>query len=354
MARMIATISGGVDSAVAAARAQDAGHEVVGVHLNLASATTQGLGCFSPDAEQDAQAVADHLGIDFEVWDLTEEFDRDVVDHFVGQYAAGRTPNPCLRCNEKVKFSAVCDTALARGFDAVITGHYARLVTGDDGHVELHRGSDSTKDQSYVLGVLTQDRLRHCLFPLGESNKNDVRQEARTRGIRVADKRDSFDICFIPDGDTAGFLRQRLGSRPGDIRDELGGVVGQHEGSYAYTIGQRKGLKLGNPRSDGRPRYVTGVDSETNTVHVGPRENLAISSVRVVHPLWCDQGPDEPFHAGVQLRAHGREIPALVTPDGDAVRIDLERPEYGVAPGQSAVIYNGTQVIGSTVIDSTS
>ncbi|HVU93322.1 MAG TPA: tRNA 2-thiouridine(34) synthase MnmA, partial [Jatrophihabitans sp.] len=226
--RVLAAMSGGVDSAVAAARAVDAGHDVTGVHLALSAAPATlrhgARGCCTVEDAHDARRAADVLGIPFYVWDLAERFRADVIDDFVGEYAAGRTPNPCLRCNEKIKFAAVLDKALALGFDAVVTGHHARLVDG-----RLLRSVDAAKDQSYVLAVCTREQLAHAMFPLGNSTKAEVRAEAAARGLAVADKPDSHDICFIADGDTRGFLRQRLGEEPGDIVDAAtGAVLGRH------------------------------------------------------------------------------------------------------------------------------
>src|ERR687897_1089626 len=228
--RILAAMSGGVDSAVAAALAVDAGHDVTAVHLALSTAPatlrTGSRGCCSKEDARDAGRVADVLGIPFYVWDLAERFHEDVIDDFVAEYAAGRTPNPCLRCNEKIKFAAVLDKAMALGFDAVATGHHARL--GADGL--LRRSVDLAKDQSYVLAVLTREQLDRAIFPLGDSTKARVREEAAARGLAVADKPDSHDICFIADGDTQGFLRRRLGNEPGDIVDSASGeVLGQHE-----------------------------------------------------------------------------------------------------------------------------
>nr|MBA3528181.1 tRNA 2-thiouridine(34) synthase MnmA [Propionibacteriaceae bacterium] len=257
--RVLAAMSGGVDSAVAAARAVDAGHDVTGIHLALSknpqSFRSGARGCCSKEDAHDARRAADVLGIPFYVWDLSDRFAADVVDDFVAEYAAGRTPNPCLRCNEKIKFAAVLDRALALGFDAVCTGHYARLSrTG--GGVTLHRAIDEAKDQSYVLAVLNQQQLSRSFFPLGSSLKSEVRAEAEGRSLSVADKPDSHDICFIADGDTSGFLAGRLGSAPGDIVTADGRKVGDHSGSHQFTIGQRRGLRLGVPAEDGKPRYV--------------------------------------------------------------------------------------------------
>ena len=357
MARLIAALSGGVDSAVAAARAVDAGHEVTGIHLALSrnplTYRTGSRGCCSLEDANDARRVADRLGIPFYVWDFSAEFQRDVVENFLGEYARGRTPNPCLRCNEKIKFAAMCDRALTLGFDGVVTGHYARLVTRSDHTVELHRSVDLAKDQSYVLGVLTQEQLRHSWFPLGDSVKPEVRREARERGLKVADKPDSYDICFIPEGDTAGYLHEKLGRRPGEIRDESGATLGQHQGIVGFTVGQRKGLQLGVPASDGRPRYVLRLDPVNNTVVVGPKQSLTVRAIQAVEPLWCESEPTDEIDATVQLRAHAAEVPARVRVDATHVLIDLEEPTYGISPGQTAVIYQGTKVIGSATIDST-
>ena len=209
-------MSGGVDSAVAAARAADAGHEVTGVHLALSlnpqSYRSGARGCCTLEDARDARRAADVIGIPFYVWDMAERFHRDVVSDFVAEYAQGRTPNPCLRCNEKIKFAAVLDRAVALGFDAVCTGHHARLADG-----RLHRSPDRAKDQSYVLAVLRPGQLGRAMFPLGDSTKAEVREEAAVRGLAVADKPDSHDVCFIPDGDTRGFLSHQLGSAPGAI-----------------------------------------------------------------------------------------------------------------------------------------
>ncbi len=370
MARVIAAMSGGVDSAVAAARAVEAGHDVTGVHLalsrNPASYRSGARGCCTIEDSNDARRAADVIGIPFYVWDLSERFHEDVVEDFMDEYAAGRTPNPCLRCNEKIKFAAVLDRALALGFDAVATGHYAQLRTGTDGLIEMHRAVDHAKDQSYVLGVLDQQQLAHSLFPLGDSTKPDVRLEAERRGLLVADKPDSHDICFVADGDTAGWLREKLPDRvgservrelSGDIVDETTGeVLGTHEGSYGFTIGQRKGLRLGTPAADGKPRFVLDIEPVSGTVTVGPRERLAIDRISAMRPRWCGTVPTT-VHGTVQLRAHGAEHRAVVRihDEGEPrVEIDLLDPAEGIAPGQAAVIYDGSRVVGSATIESTS
>ncbi len=359
--RVVAAMSGGVDSAVAAARAVEAGHDVTGIHLALSrnpqSYRTGARGCCTIEDSNDARRAADVIGIPFYVWDMSEEFHRDVVTDFMDSYAAGRTPNPCLRCNEKIKFAAVLEKALALGFDAVATGHYAQLRTGTDGLVQMHRAVDHGKDQSYVLGVLDQEQLRHSLFPLGDSTKPQVREEAARRGLLVADKPDSHDICFVADGDNAGWLREKLGdaapNHGGDIVDDATGqVLGQHEGTYAYTIGQRKGLRLGVPAPDGKPRFVLDIEPVSGTVTVGPREALTVHRITGEHPRWCGTVP-ETLTGTVQLRAHGAEHACEVTVDGETVQITLLDTAQGIAPGQSAVLYDGTRVVGSVTITAT-
>jgi tRNA-specific 2-thiouridylase len=351
-------MSGGVDSAVAAARARDAGHDVTGVHLALApdprSFRTGARGCCTLEDSRDARRAADVIGIPFYVWDLAERFREDVVEDFYAEYAAGRTPNPCLRCNERIKFAALLDKALALGFDAVCTGHYARIVDTGAGR-ELHRAADHGKDQSYVLGVLDAEQLAHALFPLGDDTKDDVRAEAARRGLAVARKPDSHDICFIPDGDTRAFLARRLGSEPGPIVDTDGNTLGEHDGAYAFTVGQRKGLRIGTPAPDGRPRYVLDVRPVNNTVVVGSAEDLDIDALVGIRPRWCGPAPDGPFPCTVQLRAHGDEYPAVAEAADDEVRVRLVGANArGIARGQAAVLYDGTRVVGSATIDATS
>ncbi|MFI6450083.1 tRNA 2-thiouridine(34) synthase MnmA [Streptosporangium amethystogenes] len=353
--RVLAAMSGGVDSAVAAARIAEAGHDVTGVHLALSanpqSYRTGARGCCTVEDSRDARRAADVIGIPFYVWDMAERFHRDVVEDFVSEYAAGRTPNPCLRCNEKIKFEAVLDRALALGFDAVATGHHARVTDG-----VLSRSPDAGKDQSYVLGVLTREQLGHAIFPLGDSTKAQVREEAARRGLMVADKPDSHDICFIADGDTRGFLADRLGTAPGPIVDESGEVVGGHEGAYGFTVGQRKGLRIDRPAPDGRPRYVLSIEPVSNTVTIGPRSSLAVSEIVAERPVWNGPTgePREPLTCTVQLRAHGEVYGCRARLSGGEVHITLDAPATGVAAGQAAVLYLGDIVIGSATIASAS
>ncbi len=355
--RVLAALSGGVDSAVAAARAVEAGHDVTAVHLALSrnpvSFRSGARGCCTLEDARDARRAADVLGVPFYVWDLAERFAQDVVDDFVAEYAAGRTPNPCVRCNERIKFSAVLDRGRALGFDAVCTGHYARLVDGPTGR-ELHRAADPAKDQSYVLGVLTAQQISGAMFPLGDTVKAQVRVEAAARGLAVAQKPDSHDICFVADGDTAGFLRRSLGDRPGSVVDSDGAVLGEHEGAFAFTVGQRKGLRLDRPAPDGRPRYVLDISPVTSTVTVGSRQQLAVSSIEGSGLRWSAGPVSGPFPCGAQLRAHGEELPAVAETGADGrLRVALSEPAFGVAPGQSVVLYAGTRVLGSATVDRT-
>lgn len=357
--RILAAMSGGVDSAVAAARAVDAGHDVVGVHLALSRAggalRTGSRGCCTIEDAMDARRAADRLGIPFYVWDFSERFRDDVIEDFVSEYRAGRTPNPCMRCNERIKFAALLERAHELGFDAVCTGHYASLREGADGERELHRASDQAKDQSYVLGVLTAEQLAAAYFPLGETpSKAVVRAEARARGLSVAAKADSHDICFIPDGDTRGFLAEKVGAAAGDVVDRTGAVVGAHDGAHAFTVGQRRGLRLGVPAPDGRPRFVLEVRPVSNTVVVGPKEALAVVRISGSRFTWTGSPPaSEVFACQVQIRAHADPVPATARLEGGTLGIEPVEPFEGVAPGQTAVLYDGTRVIGQTTIDRT-
>jgi tRNA-uridine 2-sulfurtransferase len=357
--RVLAAMSGGVDSAVAAARAVEAGHDVTGVHLALSanpqSFRTGARGCCTLEDSRDARRAADVIGIPFYVWDLAERFRADVVEDFVAEYAAGRTPNPCLRCNEKIKFAALLDKALALGFDAVCTGHYATIVTREDGSRELHRADDAAKDQSYVLGVLDERQLAHAMFPLGDTHttKDEIRAEAERRGLAVARKPDSHDICFIADGDTQGFLAKHLGTAEGDIVDESGQKLGSHSGAYGFTIGQRKGLRLGVPAPDGKPRFVLDISPVNNSVTVGPAEALDVIALTGITPRWCGEPPTGAGSYTAQLRAHGEDVPVTAEPDGEELRIRFAEPMRGVAPGQAVVLYDGTRVVGSATIAAT-
>ncbi|MBD3778970.1 MAG: tRNA 2-thiouridine(34) synthase MnmA [Micrococcales bacterium] len=357
--RVLAALSGGVDSAVAAARAVDAGHEVVGVHMALSRDRAQlrsgSRGCCSIEDAGDARRAADVLGIPYYVWDLSERFEDTVVADFLAEYEAGRTPNPCVRCNEHIKFDALLDKALALGFDAVCTGHYARAERDGDGTPVLRRAADRAKDQSYVLAVMGPQRLSRALFPLGDApSKDAVRAEAAARGLGVSAKPDSYDICFVADGDTQGFLRSRLGSRPGEVVDVDGAVLGQHDGAYGYTVGQRKGLRLGRPAPDGRPRYVMAIEPVSNRVVVGGAEDLSVAALDAVDAVWFGDAPAAWTACTLQVRAHGEGVPARVRAVDGGAQVQVEGTLRGVAPGQSAVLYGGAdgdRVLGQATVD---
>jgi tRNA-uridine 2-sulfurtransferase len=352
--RVLVAMSGGVDSSVAAARMVDAGHDVVGVHLALSSAPgtlrTGSRGCCSKEDASDARRVADILDIPFYVWDFADRFAEDVIDEFVSSYARGETPNPCVRCNERIKFSALSARALALGFDALATGHYARLADG-----RLRRAVDPDKDQSYVLGVLSAEQLRHAVFPIGDTPKPQIREEAARRGLAVADKPDSHDICFIPSGDTQAFLGARIGVRRGAVVDSSGTVLAEHDGVHEFTVGQRKGLGIAGPGPDGGPRYVVAIDAETATVRVGAAADLDVWALTGERPVFTSgTAPRVPVECEVQVRAHGG-IAAAVAELRDGVLVaELRSPLRGVAPGQTMVLYapdpDGDEVIASATI----
>ncbi|MFT4186406.1 MAG: tRNA 2-thiouridine(34) synthase MnmA [Micrococcaceae bacterium] len=365
--KVLAAMSGGVDSAVAAARVVDAGHEVVGVHLALSrmpgTLRTGSRGCCTIEDSQDAWKACEKLGIPYYVWDFSERFKEDVVDDFISEYEQGRTPNPCLRCNEKIKFAALLEKALALGFDAVCTGHYAKVITNNNGEKELHRAADWAKDQSYVLGVLNAEQLEHCIFPLADTpSKAEVRAEATERGLSVAKKPDSHDICFIPDGDTRGWLADKIEMKSGKIIDEKNQELGKHEGAQAYTVGQRKGLRIGTPAPDGKPRYVLEIRPKENKVIVGPERLLQIDMLRGIRVSWAGPAPEtvkagkpeEKFECMVQVRAHGDPAEAWAwieeIDDTAQLLVQLKKPMRGVAPGQSMVIYVGSRVLGQATI----
>jgi tRNA-specific 2-thiouridylase len=355
--KVLAAMSGGVDSSVAAARMVDAGHDVVGVHLALSKAPgtlrTGSRGCCSKEDAGDARRVADVLGIPFYVWDFADRFKEDVIDDFVSSYARGETPNPCVRCNERIKFSALAARALALGFDSIATGHYARLSDG-----RLRRAVDQDKDQSYVLAVLTARQLQHAAFPIGDTPKSQIRAEAAQRGLAVADKPDSHDICFIPSGDTRAFLGARIGVRRGAVIDQGGTVLANHDGVHGFTIGQRKGLGIAGPGPDGQPRYVTAIDADTGNVHVGSAADLEVWQLTGQQPVFtAGIVPAGPVECAVQVRAHGEAADAVAETTGDELAVRLRTPLRGVAPGQTLVLYRpdpaGDEVLGSATIAAT-
>jgi tRNA-uridine 2-sulfurtransferase len=374
--QVLVAMSGGVDSSVAAALAVEAGWDVTGVHLKLADTPAhlqvQGKGCCTLADADDARRVAGTLGIPFYVWDMAEEFRRAVVDDFAEEYAEGRTPNPCARCNERVKVVGLLNRARRLGFDALATGHYARVEEG-----RLYRAADRAKDQSYVLYMLGPAELDHLRLPLGRMTKPQVRATAARLGLRTAAKPESFDVCFVPDGDTAGWLERRLGRRPGQVVDTAGRVLGGHQGAYRCTVGQRRGLGV----VAATPRYVLRVEPAAARVVVGERAELAIRAVELERASATDGRGLRPGRARVRLRAHGQETGCQVVPqpegsgepqgpggsgrpqggppeagapvNGARARLELDEPVAAVAPGQAAVLYDGDLVLGGGTIAAT-
>ncbi len=338
---------------MAAALLCEQGHEVTGVHLKMANTPSglPGKGCCTLDDARDARRVADKLGIPFYVWDFAEAFTERVVDDFVAEYAAGRTPNPCIRCNERVKYTALLARARAVGFDALATGHHVRLRSDERGSHHLHRAADRGKDQTYVLYMATQDQLAHTLWPVGDSQKSDLRDMARDRGLLTASKPDSHDICFIPSGDLASFLRPKLGRRSGRFVGPDGQTLGEHDGAYRFTVGQRRGLGLAG---FDEPLYVTAIEGDD--VHVGPRDDLESSALVADNVSWiAGTPPPTDAELGAQVRYRGEPLPVALEQQDDStwrVAFKKERP-VGVAPGQAVVFYVGDECFGGgTITDS--
>ncbi len=346
--RIVVAMSGGVDSSVVAALAARTGAEVIGVTLQLynhgEAAKRPGACCAGQDI-RDARAVADQLGIAHYVFDHESRFRDSVIDRFADDYVAGRTPIPCVRCNMGVKFTDLFALAKDLGADCLATGHYVRRVVGPDGP-ELHRAIDPARDQSYFLFATTEAQLGYLRFPLGGMQKSAVRAIAAELGLGVAAKPDSQDICFVPDGDYAGLVRKLRPDAgvPGDIVDLEGRVLGAHRGILGFTIGQRRGLEIGGLAD---PLYVVRLDAARNEVIVGPRAALAVHAARLSEFNLI--GPMPGGALSTKVRSTARTAPARI--DGD--RLIFDAPEYGVSPGQAAVVYAGERVIGGGWIEET-
>jgi tRNA-specific 2-thiouridylase len=346
MPSVLVAMSGGVDSSVAACLLQEQGYEVLGSHMRLIHLDGVDHGCCGPSARRDAAEVARIAGVSFEICDLTDEFRGAVLDDFAAELEAGRTPNPCARCNGEIKFGAFLRRADSLGIDLVASGHYVRSVRDDAGW-RLLRGTDRAKDQSYMLHMLGQRALARSIFPVGELEKTETRALAERFGLPVAGKPDSQELCFAPAGDAGAYARAALPhlAREGEVVDEAGEVIGSHPGTFAFTIGQRRGTGV----ASGDRRYVLDLDVSTNRVVVGPGELLARRGLVADDPAWVAGGPPAlgPFEAEVRLRSRGDDVPCVVEPDGaQRFRVEFRTPQRSVAPGQRAVLYRGDEVLG--------
>ena len=343
-------MSGGVDSSVAAALLQAQGHEVVGITLqqwpreDLEESARHG-GCCSLSAVEDARRVAAILAIPYYCWNLEREFGERVIEPFHRDYLEGRTPNPCVRCNAFVRFDLMLARVVELGFDRLATGHYARVLAGANGP-ELHEAIDPAKDQSYMLHHLDQARLARLVFPLGGMLKSEVREHAREFGLPVAAKPESQEICFIPRGQTTAYLEQRLPVASGAVVDSDGRELGTHRGTPLYTVGQRAGF---GALKEAGPWYVMRIDSAANRLVVGRKEELATTEVVLRDLTFVEPDPPRRLRCTARLRYHSRAIAATL----DGARLLLDEPFFGAAPGQSAVLYEGTKVLGGGVIADT-
>jgi tRNA-uridine 2-sulfurtransferase len=349
--RVVVAMSGGVDSSVAAGLLAEAGHDVVGVSMQLYDASRGFGSCCTIDDLHDARRVASHLGFPHYIVNFESHFHRHVQQNFVDEYAHGRTPIPCAHCNSEVKFSELLVRAGAFGATHLATGHYARLERDDAGRVHLHRGRDAAKDQSYFLFALTQEQLGQALFPVGHLRKDDVRREAERLGLLVAAKPDSQEICFVPDDDYAGFLERESPAlaTTGAIVTQGGATLGTHGGVHRFTIGQRKGLGL----STGVPLYVVGIDAERQQVTVGPRDALDRASLTASRVNWtAGVAPRGWTRASVQIRHRHVAAPARVRAlDDGRADVEFDLPQSAITPGQAAVFYDGDEVLGGGWIE---
>jgi tRNA-specific 2-thiouridylase len=347
--RVVVAMSGGVDSSVAAALLVERGYDVVGIMLRLWSETDNGNGpanrCCAPDAQYDAERVAESLGIPFYLVNIASQFKRRVVDYFVAEYAEGRTPNPCVECNRRIRFDLLLRRALALDARCLATGHYARVRRRGDRY-QLQRGMDRHKDQSYVLHVLRQAQLAHICFPLGEYTKAQVREMARERGLPVAERRDSQDLCFVGDGDYRRFLAERAPEavRPGPIRDSAGRLLGQHHGLPLYTVGQRKGLGI----SAAERLYVLALDPADNALIVGTAAELGRDVCLARQVNWiAGESPARTFAATAKIRYKAHDAPVTVTVmDNGNAHVKFDQPQRDITPGQAIVFYQDEVVLG--------
>jgi tRNA-uridine 2-sulfurtransferase len=346
MPSVLVAMSGGVDSSVAACLLHERGYEVLGSHLSLVHLDGVEHGCCGPSARRDAAETARIAGFPFEICDLSDEFEGTVIADFLSEHASGRTPNPCARCNGEIKFGAFLRRADELGIDLVATGHYVR-VGRRDGAWCLRRGADPAKDQSYMLHMLGQRELARSLFPVGHLPKSDTRELAARFGLPVAGKPDSQELCFAPAGDAGAFVRAHAGElvrRGGEVVDPDGLVLGEHDGTFAFTVGQRRGLGV----ATGSAVYVLDVDAARNRVVVGPQELLARRGLVADRVSWVAGAPpaDGPFEAEVRIRYRGDDVPGVVSPTPAGLEVEFRAPQRAVAPGQSVVIYRDDELLG--------
>ena len=353
--KIVVAMSGGVDSSVAAALMKERGYDVVGISLqlwNYSSDTDERFGtCCSLDDLGDARRVADKIGIPFYVLNMEKEFKKEVVDYFVSEYMQARTPIPCTLCNQKLKFDELIQKAEGFGYRRVATGHYASIVKHETGRFTVRRGRDLTRDQSYFLFNLSQDQLSRLEFPLADVEKKEVRRLARELGLKVADKAESREICFIPDNNYSKFIAKQVDSdvfKEGNIVNDAGEVLGKHKGYPAFTVGQRKGLNIGGLKE---PLFVTKIDPVNNEIVTGPKSNLFRQEFFTGKTNWYLPQTDS-FRADVQIRYRHKAVPATVTPLPEArVRVEFDEPQMSIAPGQSAVFYQDDCIVGGGWIE---
>jgi len=350
--RVVVAMSGGVDSSVAAGLLVEQGYDVIGVTMRLwtqddPNAARHHKRCCSVEDTDDARAAADVLGVRHYVINLEREFKDSVVDKFVAEYARGRTPNPCLACNDRVKFRPLLEHAIALGADWLATGHYARVRHTDSG-AELWRAIDPSKDQSYVLYTLGQSELSRTLFPVGEYAKDDIRRLAHEWSLPNADKPDSADICFIPSGDYRAFVRDRIPVAAGNIVDTAGRTVGEHTGIVNYTVGQRRGVPA---RGNAEPLFVVDIDAEANRVVVGAHEDLMATALLADELSFIDGSPPSgETRVDARIRYRAPAVPATLTVTGDTAEVRFDSPQRAVTPGQAVVFYDTERVIGGGTI----